>query len=216
MTKARNNIPDTEFELIKRAKSGDDAAFTELIVAYNKRIFNIGLRMLGSSEDAADMTQEVLLKIYRYLGSFRGDSAFSTWVYRITVNSCRDYLRAAYRRREMDFSDFGEDGEFEREFEVADISAVPETVYLEGEGRNYLLALIGGLNPKYRIVIVMREISGLSYQEIADAVNISIGTVKSRISRARAALIDKIVADREQYPNLSGLMNQETRKEAVQ
>lgn len=216
MTKVKNNIPETDFALIKRAKSGDESAFAELVEPYGKRIYNIGIRMLGNSEDAADMTQEVLLKIYRYLGGFRGDSAFSTWIYRITVNTCRDYLRAAYRKQEINFSDFGEDTDLAGEFEIADVSSIPETVYLEGEGRDYLLSLISGLNPKYRIVIVMREISGLSYQEIADAVNISIGTVKSRISRARAALVDKIVADREQYPNLSGLIYQETRKEAVQ
>ena len=206
MIMVTNNIPPPENELIQRAKSGDEAAFTALVEAYSKRIFNIGLRMLGSREDAADMTQDALLKIYRYLDSFRGDAAFSTWVYRISVNCCRDYLRIAYRSRELPFSDFAEDDDNGSAFEVADRSAIPEDVYLSGEGRDYLIALISQLAPKYRIIVVLREICGLSYQEIADTVDISIGTVKSRLSRARMALVQKITADREQYSHLGSLI----------
>lgn len=205
----------SEQDLIRRAKAGDERCFTSLVEAYNARIYNMGLRMLGNSEDAADMTQEVLIKLYRHLGNFRGDSAFSTWVYRITVNSCRDFLRISYRRKEMIFADFGEDGESEDDFHIADFSTIPETVYLDSECEHYLAQLINSLSPKYRVVMVLREISGLSYQEIAEAVNISIGTVKSRISRARAALADKILSDREHYPHLSGLISRESRKEAV-
>jgi RNA polymerase sigma-70 factor, ECF subfamily len=215
MVKKGGDTVLTEPELIKRAKAGDEECFAGLAEAYSGRIYNTGLRMLGNNEDAADMTQEVLLKIYRHLGNFRGDSAFSTWVYRITVNSCRDFLRTAYRRKELIFTDFGEDGESEEDFHIADFSAIPEAVYLQNECENYLAELINGLSPKYRIVIVLREISGLSYQEIAAAVDISIGTVKSRISRARAALADKLASDREHYPHLSGLISIETRKEAV-
>jgi RNA polymerase sigma-70 factor (ECF subfamily) len=198
----------SEAQLISKAKNGDAQAFNALAELYSRRIYNIGLRMLGDSEDAADMAQEVLIKIYRYLGSFRGESAFSTWVYRISVNSCRDALRNAYRKKEMVFSDFADEQEQTAVFEVEDISAVPENLYLEAEASDYLLGLIQSLNPKYRLVIVLRELSGLSYQEIADAANISIGTVKSRLSRARIALAEKISTAREQYP-LSCCLNSE-------
>ncbi len=206
MITGKNNIPPPEQELIQRAKAGDETAFTALVQAYSQRIFNIGLRMLGNREDAADMTQEALIKIYRYLNSFRGDAAFSTWVYRISINCCRDYLRAAYRNRELPFTGFGEDDDDAPAFEIEDSSAIPENVYLSGEGHAYLLAQIAQLNPKYRIVVVLRELCGLSYQEIAEAVEISIGTVKSRLSRARIALVKKITADREQYAHLGSLI----------
>lgn len=215
MTKMKKHITDAESALIKKAKNGDSEAFSSIVETYSKRIYNIGLRMLGGAEDAADMTQEVLLKTYRYLGSFRGDSAFSTWIFRITVNSCKDALRVAYHKREKMFSDFANDEDMQEAFEVADISAIPEAVYEEEESEAYLLELINCLNPKYRIVIVLREISGLSYEEIAEAVNISMGTVKSRLSRARSALADKIIADTEQYPHLLGLINKASKKEVL-
>ena len=197
-----------EHTLIKRSRVGDTAAFEELIAPYSKRIYNIGLKMLCNSDDAADMAQEVLLKIYHNLNRFRGDSAFSTWVYRISVNTCRDMLRSSYRQHERLFTDFTEENEH-NEFEVADYSAMPEELYLEGECGEYLLALIQGLSPKYRIVTVLREVSGLSYQEIAEAVNISVGTVKSRLNRARAAMRERAIADGEHNPQLARLIKQQ-------
>ncbi|MBQ6808812.1 MAG: sigma-70 family RNA polymerase sigma factor [Firmicutes bacterium] len=195
-----------EMELIKKSRNGDTAAFSELVAPYSKRIYNIGLKMLNNREDAADMAQDVLLKIFRNLNRFRGDAAFSTWVYRISVNTCRDILRSSYRQHERLFTDFGEENE-QPEYEVADYSALPEQLYEDRESNAYLLALIRGLTPKYRIVMVLREVSGLSYQEIADAVNISVGTVKSRLNRARAAMREKALADAEHNPQLARLIN---------
>lgn len=200
-------LPDAaEREWVKQAARGDQQAFNLLAEKYSRRIYNIGLKMLCNADDAADMTQEALIKIYRNLPSFRGDSAFSTWVYRVSVNTCRDALRAAYRNRERSFSDFGDEEESVINFDIADYSAMPESVYLDGEDRKYLHALIDGLSPKYRLVVVLREVSGLSYQEIADSVNISVGTVKSRLNRARAAMRSRLLADAEQYPHLSRLI----------
>ena len=105
-----------------------------------------------------DMAQDVLIKIYRNIGSFRGDSAFSTWVYRICVNTCRDALRASYRRRECVFSGFGGEENEQVEYEVADYSSMPENIYLQGEEREYLHSLINGLAPSFRLVVVLREI----------------------------------------------------------
>ena len=196
----------TERELIRRAKKGDGEAFCRLMETYSGAIFNVGYKMLGNREDANDMSQETMIKIYRNLERFRGDSAFSTWVYRITVNSCRDYLRSAYRRRECVFSGFGEDEEERPEFEVADYSWQPEQLCIAGEEEKYLHALIDGLKPQFRLVVVLRELNGLSYQEIAAASDISVGTVKSRLNRARAAMREQILRDAEQYPGLLRLM----------
>lgn len=185
-----------EQALIKRSQQGDAAAFEQLAARYSRRIYNIGLRMLNDPEDAADMSQEALVKIYRHLPEFRGDSAFSTWVHRIAVNSCHDALRSRNRRRELSLSGFlDEDGEALPELNIADYSQIPEQQYLDAESSQYLLALIDGLSPKYRLVTALREVSGLSYQEIAVAADISIGTVKSRLNRARAVMRQKLQAD---------------------
>ena len=205
-------LPDQEAGerlLIKRSQKGDTAAFEELALAYQKTIFNIAARMLGNAEDAADMTQETLLKIYRALPKFRGDSAFSTWVYRITVNTCRDMLRRNLKHPEALLLDFsGDDGDESNYREVADHSAIPEDILVAKESDEYLNALIDGLSPKYRLIIIMREISGLGYQEIADAAGISLGTVKSRLARARQCLREQVLADAEQYPHLLRLIGQ--------
>ena len=187
LSQNQSELLQIETALIKKAKNGDHDSFTRLTETYSQRIYNIGLRMLKNSEDAADLTQETLLKIYRHLPEFRGEASFSTWVYRITVNTCRDMLRSACRKKEIVFSDFNQE-ENDAVFEVADYSALPEKIYEEKENSAFIRYLIDGLNPGFRVVMLLREIGGLSYQEIAAAVNISEGTVKSRINRARGAM----------------------------
>ncbi|MCL1905443.1 MAG: sigma-70 family RNA polymerase sigma factor [Clostridiales bacterium] len=194
--------------LIKRSRKGDAAAFEELALAYQQRIYNIALRMLQNAEDAADVTQEALLKMYRSLPGFRGESAFSTWVYRITVNACRDMLRSAYKQKEAPLDFLGEEGEKDTRLEVADYSVMPEEILSEKETNAYLQALIAGLTPKYRLVVTLREISGLGYQEISLAAGISIGTVKSRLNRARKCMQEKLLRDAEQYPHLRRLIGE--------
>ncbi|MBR5430218.1 MAG: sigma-70 family RNA polymerase sigma factor [Firmicutes bacterium] len=196
-----------ERQLIDRAKKGDPSAFNELMEAYSRTVFNIGLQMLHDRDDASDMTQETMIKVYRALPRFRGDAAFSTWVYRIMVNTCRDFLRSAARRRETPFSDFGEEDDGRPLLEAVDDSAQPERLYLEAESEEYLLSLIRRLRPEYRLVLTMRELGGLSYQEIAEAGDLSVGTVKSRLNRARAALREQVLADAEQFPGLLRLMD---------
>ena len=201
--------PAREQWLIKRSRKGDAAAFEELALAYRQRIYNIALRMLSNTEDAADVTQEALLKMYRSLPFYRADAAFSTWVYRITVNACHDMLRRAYKQKEglsLDF--FGDTKEEDSPREVADYSAIPEEILLEKETEAYLQALIAGLTPRYRLVVTLREISGLGYQEIAEAVGLSLGTVKSRLNRARKCMQEKLLRDAEQYPHLRRLIGE--------
>ena len=198
--------PTREWPLIKRSQKGDAAAFEELVFPYQQRIYNIALRVLGETEDAADATQEVLLKMYRSLPNFRGEAAFSTWAYRITINVCRDMLRRGYKQKEGPLDFTGNDGEEEVQREVADYSSLPEDILVEQENEAYLHALIAGLTPKYRLVVTLREISGLGYQEIADAAEISLGTVKSRLNRARKCMQEKLLRDAEQYPHLRRLI----------
>ena len=208
-----NNIEETmvseladERELIGRAQKGDKDAFSALVGKYEKYIFNIGLRVLENREDAADMTQNVLLKIYNNLHRFRGDAAFSTWVYRISVNACRDALRLAYKRKEKVFSDFCDVDDDMPVYDVADHSTSPELIYTVGEESRYLYSLIARLEPPFRIIILLRELSGLGYQEIADVMQLPLGTVKSRLNRARAAIREQISYDAKQNKDVLRLI----------
>ncbi|MBO8170036.1 MAG: sigma-70 family RNA polymerase sigma factor [Thermoanaerobacteraceae bacterium] len=184
--------------LLERSKAGDVEAFAQLISQYEKKVYTIAYRFMGNHEDASDLAQEAMLKAYRSIKKFRGDASFKTWLYHITANVCRDELRRRSKRRETSLDEplFFENDEVPKQ--TADWTNVPERVYENKELQGYLHGLIKALTPEYRMVIVMREIQGLSYEEIARQLDCSLGTVKSRLSRARKALKDKIVADREQ------------------
>ncbi|MCR4963438.1 MAG: sigma-70 family RNA polymerase sigma factor [Firmicutes bacterium] len=197
-----------EREQIKACQAGDVNAFADLIVPYQQQVYHIGLQMLHDPEDAADMLQETMLKAYRGLPSFRGDARFSTWLYRIAVNCCRDLLRKAYKQKERPFCDFLGEEDGEGEAAIADYSFAPEQAVLEGESHAYLCRLIEGLSPKYRLTVLLREFCGLSYEEIGRITNVSQGTVKSRISRARAAMSRQALQDAEQFPQASRLTGQ--------
>ena len=184
--------------LITKSQDGDVRAFEELIAAYQKQIYNIAYRLIGNYHDASDMTQETIIKIFRSIRGYRGEASFSTWIYRITVNTCRDELSKRQRKKENSYDI--EDGEVFNE--LADYSSIPENILENERIRQYLEKLILSLSPEYRIVMVLREQSGFSYQEIAEYLNISIGTVKSRINRARKSLQRKILNDAEQYPEI--------------
>ena len=199
---------DNTAELVSRSQAGDIDAFEELIAKYQSKIFNIAYRLAGNPHDASDLAQEALIKIYRSIGSFRGEAAFSTWAYHIMTNVYRDYLRKKNRRAE-DFLDNPIDtGESEMQREVADSTYDPEILYENTELGQYLQALINSMNDEYKIVIVLREQMGYSYEEIAQQLELPLGTVKSRINRARQYLQKKIRADREQYPEIRGLFRE--------
>ncbi|MCL1873526.1 MAG: sigma-70 family RNA polymerase sigma factor [Clostridiales bacterium] len=193
-------MPLQEDELIQRAKQGNIEAFEELIGKYQQKIYNTAYRMVGNYHDALDISQEAIIRIYKSLGGFRGEAAFSTWIYHITANACRDELRRKYRHFEGSLDEWISDDEGNAvPREVADLSHSPEKALDEQEVALYLQTLINQLNPEYRMAMVMREQMNYSYQEIADILQISIGTVKSRISRARKILQEKILADGEHY-----------------
>ena len=172
-----------EAATIRRAQNGDKTALEELLLAYEKRVFNIACRLMGNEADAADMAQEALIKIYRSIKSFKGEASFSSWVYRLTVNACMDGLR---RRKRVPIS-----LEFARESGVPfeDAAAVtPETHALSIERSEDIQKAIDMLTAEHRAVVVMRDITGLSYEEISQCLKVSVGTVKSRISRGRQRL----------------------------
>lgn len=177
----------TEQELVARAKSGDDEAFARLMRDNEKRIYNLTLRMTGNPEDAMDLAQEAFLNAWRGLKFFKGDSAFSTWVYRLASNACIDFLRRQKRRRDIcaPMPTYEED---DSQPDIPDDRFQPQQELERQELRQTVLQGLEQLSPEHRQVLVMREINGLSYQEIADVLDLESGTVKSRIARARISL----------------------------
>jgi len=189
-----------EADLIARAVAGDGDAFAELAEPYEQKVYNLAYRMSRDREDAFDLAQEVFLKVYRALPRFRGNSSFSTWLYRITSNTCLDLARKHKRvPNTISLDDPVETTTGELRRQVADSSSEPERTAVRAEAASEIMTAISALPAEQRLSIVYRELEGLSYEEIAEALGCSLGTVKSRISRARAALKERLAA-RELLP----------------
>ncbi len=185
--------PDDE-ELIRGFKKGDISAFDQLVLKYQDKVFNLCRHMLGDAHDADDAAQDIFIKAYRNLNHFKPDASFYTWLYRIAVNTCLDY-----RKRPFFGSIFKSSPQAEESFqEPASEAPSPDNLY---EAKQLSLALrrsLAKLSPKLRAVIILKEVEGLSYEEIAEVLDVSTGTVKSRISRAREELRGLMKKVREQ------------------
>lgn len=185
---------EQEAAIVRKVLGGDANAFETLVLEYEKNVYNIALRMTGNSEDAADMTQEAFIKAYNSLQSFRGDSKFSVWLYRIVSNVCLDFLRSKNRRPTVSLSVEDDDGE-DAQLDVADESQSPELLLDRKLTRDSVRRGLDSLPPDYRQILLLREIQGLSYDEIAQALSLEVGTVKSRIFRARKRLCSFLIDD---------------------
>ncbi len=167
-------------DLALRHRYGDPEAFGEVYLRFAEMVFAMALRMSGDREEAADLTQETFLRVYRHLGRFAGRSSLKTWIYRITVNCCRSRLRRRSRRRL--------EGPIEHLEEGADQRAGPEQRALGHDLGRRLAAAIAALPIAFREAVVLRDVQGLSYSEIGDVLGVRIGTVRSRIARGRERL----------------------------
>ena len=185
---------EQEAAIVRKVLGGDANAFETLVLEYEKNVYNIALRMTGNSEDAADMTQEAFIKAYNSLQSFRGDSKFSVWLYGIVSNVCLDFLRSKNRRPTVSLSVEDDDGE-DAQLDVADESQSPELLLDRKLTRDSVRRGLDSLPPDYRQILLLREIQGLSYDEIAQALSLEVGTVKSRIFRARKRLCTFLIDD---------------------
>lgn len=176
----------SEKKIIEKVLGGDANAFEELVLRYEKTVYNLALRMVGDRDDAFDMTQEAFIKAYGSLSSFRGDSKFSVWIYRITTNVCLDFLRSKSRKQQVSLtvSDDDEDAQLD----IPDPKADPEQQLIKKISMQSVEEGLKTLPDKQRQILVMRELGGMSYAEIGKALSIEEGTVKSRIFRARKRL----------------------------
>ncbi len=183
---------DIDKLLVKRSKSGDIEAFEQLIFDYQKKAYNIALRVMGNQEDAKDMCQEAFIRIFKSIEGFKEQSSFSTWMYRIVTNVCLDEIRKKKKSETVSLDVTYETENGQIHFETASDDDTPEEAYIRTEKKRIVLKSINELSEEYKTVIVLRDIQGFSYEEIANILCCSIGTVKSRINRGRNILKDKL------------------------
>ena len=181
----------TDAQLVRRVQKGDKGAFDLLVLKYQHKIVNLVMRYVRDPDQAMDIAQEAFLKAYRALPRFRGDSAFYTWLYRIAVNTAKNHL-AAQRRRPMDVElDLQDSEQYDLHAKLKETDT-PEGVTLSEELNQTVQRAIEALPEDLRTAIVLREIEGMSYEEIAQTMECPVGTVRSRIFRARDAIGKKI------------------------
>lgn len=197
--KGRGMHMKDEQQLIKAAQNGDLKAFETLIHLYEKTIYNICMRLLQNPEEAYDAGQEVCIKIWKQLNTFEGQAKLSTWIYRMATNQCLDILRKN-KKRVHDISIYQQGTSEEEEWLIEgipeeDIAHIIERKEMHG----VLVQGLGEIKPDYKVIIVLRDIELHSYEEIAAILNLSLGTVKSRLSRARLALKKVLQQDKEPY-----------------
>ena len=178
-----------ERDLILRCQRGDEAAFEALIRAHEKRVYTLCRRMCRNEDDALEAAQDTVLAVWRGVGEFRADAAFSTWLYRLATNACLDLLRREKKRG----GDVSLDGG-ESQLALADGAPLPEEAAIRADTRRMVREALYALPDDYREILLLRETEQLSYQEIAEVAGLELGTVKSRISRARQALRNYLAA----------------------
>lgn len=182
-----------ELELVEALREGSEAAYEALLARFQQSVYHLAFRLLNDPSDAADVVQEVFLKVFRNVESFRNQSSVKTWIYRITVNEAHNRRRWFFRHRQREI---GLDEEPEGARSIADTLAdqgrSPFDYVLEREKHQLLEAALERINPAFRESVVLRDIADLSYEEIADVLQVSLGTVKSRILRGREALREEL------------------------
>ena len=201
----------TDRELVARAGAGDQEAFEQLVRDNQNRVYSLAVRLVGDREEAADLAQEAFLRAWQGLSSFQGDSSFATWIYRLTTNVCIDYLRRKKRRQEVEPA-VSLDDEDSGWAEPADAGQDPQRKLEEAERSRALSRGLERLPEHQRQVLVMRELSGLSYQEIGAATGLDLGTVKSRIARARLALRKILLEDGNFFDSPSSNPTKESKR----
>ena len=178
---------EEESAIIAKVLEGDADAFEPLVVAHQNFVYNIALKMLSNPEDAFDISQEAFIKAYRSLKDFKGESSFSSWLYRITANMCLDFMRRNKKRKAASIV-YLDDSDELKELELPDTRFDPVTALERKELQGAINDALDLLPEDQRSILLLRELNGLSYAEIAEALKLETGTVKSRLFRARARL----------------------------
>ena len=175
----------SEEQLIRRAQQGDNSAFEELLLLHQKKVYNLCLRMSANPDDALDLSQEAFLRAWRSLGQYQFEASFSTWLFRLTSNICIDFLRRKKRRQETSLTESYDDSDEGAELSVPDAQPGPEQQAITNETKIELARAMEQLSPEHREILQLRVIEDLQYEQIADILGVRVGTVKSRLARAR-------------------------------
>ena len=186
---------DPDADLISAFKSGNTHAFDQLVLRYKDRIFNLCYRSLGDYQEAYDTAQEIFIKVYKNLQSFRGEASFLTWLYTIAGNTCKNRLKSLdyrYRNKKVSLNDPHNQDGGNREVDIEDESESPLVVLEKKEKMKIIQGAIDSLPAEQKMVVVLRDIEGLSYDEIINITGHRLGTVKSKLSRARLILREKL------------------------
>jgi RNA polymerase sigma-70 factor (ECF subfamily) len=195
------NMTDNDAALVQAAQQGDKRAFAHLVQKYEQRVYNLARRMMRDPQDAEDVLQETFISVYRHLNEFQGDSSFSTWLYRIATNASLMKLRA---RKDLtvslDAPVESDEGESAMPREIVDWSVTPEEALLNSEVRAQMDAAVAELPETMRAVFVLRDIEGLSVQETAEVLGISVPNVKTRLHRARMMLRERLSSYFKAHP----------------
>ena len=194
--KQKNEELSEDAKLVNEAINGNGDAFGKLIEKYSSFVYRTVFFDIKNKEDAEDISQEVFIKAYKALSGFRSDSEFSTWIYRICKNTVYDHIRKSSRDKSIPLSEMTSGEEGDRIYDIPDDSGKydPEKTYISKETSDAVNDAISSLSEEHRSIIVMRDIEGYSYSEIASVLSLEEGTVKSRLSRARNALKKKLEA----------------------
>lgn len=178
----------SEEQLIRRAQQGDNSAFEQLLLAHQKKVYNLCLRMAANPDDALDLSQEAFIKAWRALGQYQFEVSFSTWLFRLTSNVCIDFLRRKKRRQETSLTENYDDSDEGAELSLPDCAPLPEQQAITNETKIELARAMGQLAPDHREILQLRVVEDLPYEQIADILGVRVGTVKSRLARARLSL----------------------------
>lgn len=184
-----NSAQPVDLSLVDGLRRGAESAYEQLLTTYQQPVYNLVCRLLSDPNDAADTVQDVFLKVFRKIGSFRGESSLKTWIYRIAVNEAQNRRRWfwRHRRQEVELEPVSEDLRPADEY-FADRGTSPFEMAASTEALAIIESALADLSPQFRTAVVLRDVEDLSYEEIAQVLEINIGTVKSRILRGREAL----------------------------
>ncbi len=195
-------------EWLSAAKQNNKRAWEKLVKENESLVYHIAYRMMQNEEEAKDVSQEIFIKVYRNLQKFDEKSAFSTWIYRIAVNTCIDALR---KKKGKEVVSWEEQTQHQKE-NVTDTTETPEEVYLQKEKQLQIIDMIQNLSPEHKAVLLMRDMEDMTYGEIAECLSVSLGTVKSRIARAREQFKKEFLAKKELLPKKSRQINKVSKK----
>ena len=188
---AARALPVPDNELVRRAQGGNDEAFEELVRRYERKVYNIAYRMMGNPEDASEALQDAFLRAYRFLKKFEFKSSFYTWLYRIATNVCLTKLRKRKSPVVMSLDEpVGSDSDIP--LDIPDYKYNPVKMYQQRELREALQDAVDALPTDYRTVVVLRDLEGLSNEEVSKVLNLSVPAVKSRLHRGRLVLREKL------------------------